>query len=43
MWSLKKWYKWIYLKNGNRLIDTENKLIVTKGEKGERDKLGVWD
>lgn len=32
MRNLKKWYKWIYLKNGNRLIDTENKLIVTKGE-----------
>ena len=28
----------------NRLIDIENKLIVTKGEGvGGRDKLGVWD
>ena len=22
---------------------TENKLMVTKGERGRRDKLGVWD
>ena len=26
--------------NGNRLTDTEDKFMVTKGE---RDKLGVWD
>ena len=40
----KKWYKWIYLENGNRLTDIENKLMATKGE-GEwgRDKTGVWD
>ena len=30
--------------NRNRLTDIENKLMVTKGERGlERDKLGVWD
>ena len=27
----------------NRLTDTENKFVVTKGERGGRDKLGVWD
>ena len=26
--------------NRNRLTDTENKLMITKGEGG--DKLGVW-
>ena len=43
MWNLKKLYKWIYLQNRNRLTDTENKLMVTKGESGGRDKLGIWD
>ena len=33
--STKKRYKWIYLQNGT---DTENKFMVTKG-----DKLQVWD
>ena len=28
----KKWYKWTYLQNRNRLTDLENKLKVTKGE-----------
>ena len=32
-WNLKNWYKWIYLQNRNKYI--ENKLTVTKGEKGE--------
>ena len=36
MWKLKKWYKWTYLQNRNRLTDIENKLIVTKGDSGER-------
>ena len=31
------------LKNRNRLMDFENKLIVTKGEVGEEDKLGAWN
>ena len=26
----------------NRLIDTENKLMVTKEERGWRDKLGIF-
>ena len=34
MWNLKKWYKWAYLQNRNRLKDIENKLMVTKGESG---------
>ena len=50
MWNLifKKWDKWTYLQNRNRLTDIENKLTVTKGEKeggwgGGRDKSGTWD
>ena len=34
MWNLKKWYKWTYLQNRNRVTDVENKLTVTKGERG---------
>ena len=31
------------IKDGHRLTDLENKLMVTKGEKVEgRDKLGIW-
>ena len=33
-WKLKKWYKLTYLQKRNRLTDTENKLMVTKGEAG---------
>ena len=44
MWNLKK-------NDTNELIykteiiptDTENKFMVTKGEKQGRDKLGIWD
>ena len=43
IWNLKKGYKGTYSQNRNRLTDIENKLMVTKGEKGRRDKLGVWD
>ena len=43
MWNLKKWYKWTYLQDRNRVIDVENKLMVTKGERESRDKLGDWD
>ena len=32
---IKKQYFW--------LTDFENKLIVTKGEVGEKDKLGTWN
>ena len=35
MWNLKKWYKWTYLQNRNRLTDVENKLMVTRGGSGE--------
>ena len=28
----KKWYKSTYLQDRNRVTDTENKLMVTKGE-----------
>ena len=31
------------LQNRSRFTDTENKRMVTKGERGGRDKLGVWD
>ena len=34
MLNLKKWYKGTYLQNRNRLTDTENKPMVTKGERG---------
>ena len=30
----KKWYKWTYLQNRNRLTDIENKPMVTKGDSG---------
>ena len=30
MWNLKKWYKWTYIQNRNRLTDIENKLMVTR-------------
>ena len=28
--------------NRNRLIDVENKLMFTRGERGKRDKLEIW-
>ena len=33
----KEFYKWTHLQNRNRLTDTENKPMVTKGEGG-----AVW-
>ena len=30
----KIWYKWTYVQNRNRPTDTENKLMVTKEERG---------
>ena len=42
MWNLKNGYKETYLKNRNRYMDIENKLIFTKGDGGERDKLEDW-
>ena len=38
MWNIKKWYKWIYLQNRNRFMDTENKLMVTKGDSWGRGR-----
>ena len=32
MWNLKKWDKWNYLQNRNRLSDFENKLWLSKGK-----------
>ena len=32
--SKKRWCKWTYLQNRNRLTDKENKLMLTKGERG---------
>ena len=32
--NLKNWYEWIYLQNRNRLIDIENKPMITKGGTG---------
>ena len=40
---LKKWYKWTYLQNRNRLTNIENKFMATKGERWRSNKLGVWD
>ena len=34
MWNLKKWYKWTYLQNRERLKDIENKLMATRGKGG---------
>lgn len=31
----------MYLFTKHRVIDIENKLTITKGEKGRRDKLGA--
>ena len=40
----KIWQKWASLWNRDGLTDTENTLMVTKGEKGwGRDRLRVWD
>ena len=40
----KIWHKGTYLRNRNRLTDTENRLVVAKEEGGwGKDGLGVWD
>ena len=40
----KKWYKWAYVQNRNRLTDIEHKFMVPKGDSGGGgNKLGVWD
>ena len=45
MWNLKKKKKvqMNLLTNRNRFTDMENNLMVTKGEKRGRDKLGICD
>ena len=42
MWNLKYDTNELIYK-ANRLTDIENKLIVFKGERWERDELGGWD
>ena len=34
MLTFKKWYKWFYLQNRNRVTDVENNLMVISGERG---------
>ena len=36
MQILSKWYQRMYLQNRNRVTDVENKLMVTRGERGGR-------
>ena len=33
--ELKKWYKWTYLQDRNRVPDVENELMITKGKRGK--------
>ena len=33
----------LYLENRDTFTDIEDKLMVTKGERGRRDTLTVWD
>ena len=37
MWNLKKWYKWTYLQNRNRVTDVENKFMVNWGGKNKEE------
>ena len=41
MWNLKKWSRWTYLPNRNRLADMENKLMATKGIVGVGGGQGI--
>ena len=43
MCNLKKGYKGTYLQNRNRVIDIENKLMVTRGERvrGKIERCGL--
>ena len=42
IWNLKNDTNELIYKT-SKLTDVENKLVVTKGERQERDILGVWD
>ena len=35
VWHLKKWYKWTYVQNRNRLTDRENKYGFPRGRETE--------
>ena len=39
MWNLKEWYKWTYIQKENRCTDIENKLLVTKGQRGREGQI----
>ena len=41
--SKKKWHKWTYLQNRNKLTDLENALMVTGGRMEEKGKLRSWN
>ena len=41
--SKKKWYKWTYLQNRNKLTDLENEFVVTGGQAEEKGMLKSWD
>ena len=44
MWNLKYDTNELTYKDRDRLTDTENRLVVAKGEVGwGRDGLGAWD
>ena len=38
----KIWHKWTYLQNRNRLTDTENRVVVAKGEEGRSGRDGEF-
>ena len=41
LFKKKKWCKWVFLQNRNRLTDTESKLIVTKGKIRDLERGGI--
>ena len=43
--KLKKWYKWTYLQNINKLtnIETRDQIYGYQGNCAGRDRLRVWD
>ena len=43
MWNLKKLKGQMNLFTKQKLTEAENKLMVTKGEREERDNLGIGD